>query len=687
MREVRCARSIRRAVAALALLGLAGCAGLGGPRVSSEERAAYDTTRIAGAGGPAAEAKALEAFLARFPDGALADDAGVRLAELELARGRREAARRRLEAVLESHPKGDRSATARLRLARLQLEQGDAEAAWVTARPLRLSLLDEKERRAAHALLAELGRRRGDVAQELHWLSRMAEDASDPKAAAQAEQRLASLVGSLDRAQLAETAERLERRRPAARLWLEAASRALDAGDVSAAEVALARAGKLPLSPEEARHHVTLEQALTDRAPRPAEALALPPPLADVAGASTPVLGNVRGTLGVVLPLSGSLADVGEESLRGILLAADVFGAGGEGEPGVRLLVRDSGGQPEAAAAAVEELAREEELSAVIGPLLAEEAQAAAVEAERARVPLLSLTRREEVAQGRPHVFRFGTTRRMEAEALAEYAVERLGARRFALLYPQDRYGREFRRLFWDAVEARGGAVVGVAGYAPDATDFRAAIRRLVGYELLSSEERALLKQRSRLRQQAKRSSAERAAELRARADALRAPDGSELPPIVDFDALFIPDAADKVALIAPQLAFHEVEDVRLLGPSGWYHEDLIRIGGRHVERAVFTSAFDPGSPVPLVREFTRRYERQFGSAPSVFSAESFDATNLALLQLLHGRQTPGDLRKGLLDARIHPGVSGVTAVRRDGNAAKRPFLVGVERGEFVPIP
>ena len=50
------------------------------------------------------------------------------------------------------------------------------------------------------------------------------------------------------------------------------------------------------------------------------------------------------------------------------------------------------------------------------------------------------------------------------------------------------------------------------------------------------------------------------------------------MPPIVDFDALFIAESYENVVLIAPQLAFHEVFGPRLLGPDGWYHEDLVRV-------------------------------------------------------------------------------------------------------------
>jgi len=41
-------------------------------------------------------------------------------------------------------------------------------------------------------------------------------------------------------------------------------------------------------------------------------------------------------------------------------------------------------------------------------------------------------------------------------------------------------------------------------------------------------------------------------------------------------------------------------------------------------------------------------------------------------------------MRDGVLATEAYPGVSGVLTMRSDGNAQKRPFLLGVERGHVV---
>src|SRR6185503_729342 len=113
-------------------------------------------------------------------------------------------------------------------------------------------------------------------------------------------------------------------------------------------------------------------------------------------------------------------------------------------------------------------------------------------------------TNREEVTHQRSWVFRLRTRGVEEVELVAERAVA-LGAKRFAILYPNNKSGIGLRGLFWDAVEARGGSVVAVASFDPAAKDFGAPIRQLVGYSLLDAEEKSLLATRDGMLERARK--------------------------------------------------------------------------------------------------------------------------------------------------------------------------------------
>ncbi len=675
--------STRVAFLVAAGLGLA-CAGVGGFGSSEAAERAYSEAAAAAKADPRAGEVALEAFLRDWPRSDRADDAALDLALLRLERGDRAGAADVLRESLRRHPRGDRVDRSRLLLARLDAEAGRSDDAWRVASGIRPSRLSPERRIEAHRLLADLALARGERVEAVRQLGRIASDAESGAARSAAEREIDALVAELDRAELEKLSRRLGGERPAGRVRLRAAELAIRDGDFDAAEDNLARARDLPLDPDER----TWLETLTARA-RAREGdgpqLATPPSFADVARRDRPRTEAARGSVGVVLPLSGSFARFGEASLRGVMLAAGVFA--GEGTPaGVRLVVRDSGGDGLRAARAVSELASDSEVRAIVGPLLGAESEAAAAAAERAGVPLLTLTAREQVAGSGPNAFRLGLTPRAEAAVLADYAVRELGVERVAILHPTDAYGRGLKNLFWDAIEARGGSVVGVGRYDTEATDFAKPIRRLIGYLLLGEQEKAILRERKKLLNRAKRVGPEEAALLREEAAALTGPDEEPLPPLVDFQALFIADTHERVALIAPQLAFHEVGEVTLLGAGGWNHPDLLAIGGRHVEGSVFTEGFYADSRFPFVSEFRQRYRATFGEEPDLSAAQAFDATNLVLVQLARGRDSRDALREGLLEVRGYPGVAGVTSITPDGNASKRPFLVGVRGGHVVAL-
>ena len=634
---------------------------------------------------PKAGAAALSAFVRDHPKSELADDAGLRLAELTLAKGDSATAMRQLEWVVSNHPNGDQTDRARLALAKLERAQGEPARARATARRIRVANLAAPERREAQRLLAELAAEAQDPADQLRWLGDLASDPGADSSAVAAQ--VAAALAALPPDTLDEVASALGRRPIAASARLAQADRALAAGDRAVAERALAAARRLPLAPADAEALVRLEARLAQKPSASAlslvEARVTPgegAPLDPFVSTAT-----LDVTIGVALPLSGPAAGFGEEALHGVQLAAGAVGGAG-GQRGARVVVHDTRGQPEGAIEAVRALAAEPGLLAIVGPLLPEEAEAAAGAAQEAGVPLIALSRREGLGRGRPLVIRAGTSPRLEAELLAEYAVRSAGLRRFAILYPEDAFGRALRAAFWEAVEARGGEVVAVAHYPIGATDFAAPIRRMIGYELLPQAALGALADREKLLKRAKRLPYAEAEDLRAKARALTGPDGEPLPPYVDFEALFIPDAQETAGLIAPHLAFHDVQGVHLLGPSTWNHPGLLRLGGRHVEGAVFPGAYSPAVSAPNVVAFAQRFEASFAAPPTSLAAEAFDAANLVLAAAAGGVRDRDSLPAAIASEPRRVGVSGVLQLGPDGELARRPHLLGIAGGQVVCI-
>jgi branched-chain amino acid transport system substrate-binding protein len=645
-----------RLLAALALaVALGACRT---PAITANDRQNYHAAIRLLAQDPDAGTEALRDFVAARPQSALADDAALRLAEARIEAGDDDEAVRRLGWILRRHPEGDKSDSARIVLARLQRSRGHAAVAYRTAQTLRLPLLDAAQRAQAHRLLADLAADSGDGSGRLRWLARLRGDQATEAEISAVDAELEAALVELTPEELEAVARELGRAVPAGRVRLRQAELAYASGDAEGAARFLAAASELPLTTADAERLTAFEAALRGG-----------PPPGGVDGSTFPGNAGARGTLGVVLPLTGELASAGQGTLEGILLASGVLEGARAGEiapPGgaLKLRVRDTAGVPDRAAAAVRELAGDPAVVGVLGPLTAEEAQAAAADADRLGIPMITLTRHEDVAVGHPNVFRIGLTPGAEADRLAEYAAATLELKRVGIFYPQDAYGERMRALFGAALEARGVSVVGTASYDVDAVDFSDAVKSLI------------------------RSAGGTPVDPTKPPAVGAEPDAPAGPPPVPggFDAIFVPDAHRAIGLIAPALAFGGIRGVRLLGTSAWNDPGLLTVGREHVEGAVFTGAVVRESESPMLAEFARRFRGGFGRVPDALSALGFDAAFLAIRGLVTAGASRDALRNGLRNAPPLQGVSGTTDFVTDGNALRRPYLLGVEDGRIVDI-
>ena len=254
-----------------------------------------------------------------------------------------------------------------------------------------------------------------------------------------------------------------------------------------------------------------------------------------------------RNVIGCLLPLTGPYKAYGQRALDGIALAAARVAAR-QKDFDFRLMIRDSGAEPEKAAAAVADLT-EKGAMAIIGPMAA--AEAAARQAQRSRMPIVVFSQKNAIPGIGNFVFRNFIDPRMQVKALTAYAFDQLQIKRVAILYPDDKYGRTFMQLFWDEILAHDGSVVGVEAYGPRQTDFADAIKKLVGLYYEPSE--AVEEKSSKPSETAHRSGGRRPVGRRRQPASCRRwpPKPQALKPswrpeaIVDFDACFYPGCAE----------------------------------------------------------------------------------------------------------------------------------------------
>lgn len=316
--------------------------------------------------------------------------------------------------------------------------------------------------------------------------------------------------------------------------------------------------------------------------------------------------------IGVILPLKGRLAPYGKKALEGILLASKIFQpATGDS---FNLFVEDSGSSPAMAQSALESLVQDKNVMAVIGPLNFKEGLAVAEKAQSLGVVNISLASKAGVSNQGPYIFQNALTPKVQLENLIRFSVVDRGFTRFAVLSPSNAFGRDMTNEFWNQVESRGGKVVAVEFYDPTETDFQDPIKSIVGLKDLRFRRNEWTALQDYLRE--------------AKAKTGREPK-VKLKPIIDFDAIFLPDSPKTVASIAASLAYLDVKDVSLLGITEWNSDQLYKRGGRFVEKAVFPGVMNPVTRSSAQRDFMRNYQEAFGTQADLLAAQGFEAMEL----------------------------------------------------------
>ena len=303
-----------------------------------------------------------------------------------------------------------------------------------------------------------------------------------------------------------------------------------------------------------------------------------------------------------LLPLSGPSQEAGERSLRGLRV---LFG-----ENSARLLVMDSGDKSDTAVRLFNQLSRNPDVMAVIGPLRGEDAEAVAPLARKAQMPLLLLSQRDGLAGARS--LQVGMTRSQLVETLLQYAMGTLRMRRFGVLYPRMTSGKSTAAAFRADVKRRDGSIVGVDGYSPQTHALPAAtLKRWRDTE--------------------------------------------------HMQAVFLPDNVTMAQTLA-EILQRDMPDVTLLGTHGW--ESIAGQENDHINGVLFSDGFYSGSKRPWTQQFIERFQATYSDIPGALEAQAYDAGLLAQSALLDGARSRAEVLQTWRARRPIEGATGAARLR-----------------------
>lgn len=298
---------------------------------------------------------------------------------------------------------------------------------------------------------------------------------------------------------------------------------------------------------------------------------------AQLAPADRPGVAQSGAVVGCLLPLSGEHADVGTQVKNGLELAAS--------QTGVAFIVQDCGDTPQQAAALVEELASHPQVKVLVGFFPSAAAEAAATAAQRAGIPLLALTQKKNITEIGPLIFRDFFTHRLMVQALLDYTANTLGWQRFAVVYPDSRYGQALARQFSEATARKAARLVAQVSYPEGGRDVAGVVQTLTQIS--------------------------------------PGPDG-----VPALDAVFIPDEAAVAASVAQAIASAGLNRVRLLGTNILHFPETL-LYADSLEGILFSDGFLATDPDPSVIAFVADFRHRFQQTPGYLAAQGYSSMRL----------------------------------------------------------
>ena len=366
----------------------------------------------------------------------------------------------------------------------------------------------------------------------------------------------------------------------------------------------------------------------------------IPPPPPPGPAAAPPTAGaQGPAKVGLLVPLSGANAELGQAILDAAQLA--LFEGGGDR---LVLVPRDTGGNAAGAASAARAIIGDG-AQLILGPLLAPEVEAVKPIGQQAHINVIAFSTVTNLAGG--NVYLMGFLPRQEVVREVGYARQR-GLARFAALAPNSAYGHLMADALREAASGSGANVTKVEFFDPRSGDASPAVQRLL--------------------------------------PAAGAEDGvPQYPPVPtgpSFDALLLPEGGTRLKQIAVQVkaAGGNGKPVQLLGSGLW---DTADIGGD----PALVGGWFASSPPEARQEFARRFSATYGHNPPRLASLGYDAAALAAV-LARGQGGEAFSQQAILNPGGFTGVDGLFRFTPNGLVQRGLAMLEVEtQGPVVIDP
>jgi len=349
--------------------------------------------------------------------------------------------------------------------------------------------------------------------------------------------------------------------------------------------------------------------------------------------------------IGVILPLSGKFSPIGEHILKGLEFGLKIY----EQNSPFEIFVEDIGEEEIKVVHKFKNLI-EKGVAVVVGPPSTLIAKIIAPYANLSKSLFITFSLDDSILENNSYLIRFFVSKKTMAQVLANYIIDELSIKKMAIFYPDDNYGGDMTNFFWDEFLERGGEIRGVEGYMPNQKKFSEEIQKVLG--LYYIEEREEFKEGI---------------------------DVKKIPPIIDFEGIFIPDTIKVLSYLIPQLEFFDVDTQKIyfFGTYLWDVPEISKIPKKFKNNIIFVSGFNPYSGRAETKEFINKFIDIYKENPNIFSAYAADIGKILYKILSSKSQIKSEeIKKEFSAMREFNGATGRIKITPDGNLIHPVYII-----------
>ncbi len=339
--------------------------------------------------------------------------------------------------------------------------------------------------------------------------------------------------------------------------------------------------------------------------------------------------------VGSFLSMTGGTATFGQSCGNGIKLAIEEINAqGGVLGRQVELILEDDRSLAQEAKTAAVKLIQQDKVVALLGEVASSSSLAAAPDAQRAGVPMISpASTNPKVTETGDYIFRVCFIDPFQGQVMAKFAINTLQAKSAAVFTDvKSDYSVGLAQYFKNTFAEMGGSIVSEESFAQGDIDFKAQLTSIK----------------------------------------------SKNP-----DVIFIPGYYTEVGQIARQARELGIT-AKFLGGDGWDSPETAQIGGAAVEGAYFSNHYSAEDPNPVVQNYVAKFKAKYNAEPDGMGVLGYDAANVLFDAMKRAGTTDGPaLRDAIAATKGFEGVSGIINIDENRNAVKSAVVLEISGGKY----